>query len=206
MYNIPSEKRDLDTIKRKTADRYVEKYCLKRIPRKFRIVGNKTLKSAFLETEIKHLRFTSYSADFSVSRQQVLDLQSEFEQIGSEIGELPLLEWTNRDKQDWRHSIFYVNGKPYDIVCNTKFCHSRTFRYFLSLGQTRKLVASKSKPVFDTLYIEKQNDLLNRFLVKVSSISENENFVVESTPLLSRFSVATAWAISLLFSKVCIFR
>lgn len=211
MYNIPSDKRELDILKHKIADRYVEKYCLKRIPRTFRIISNQKPKPVLLQSEVigvgkGQLRLTNYSPDFVASREQILNVQAELEETHSQIGDFPKLEWMNEDKQNWERNISYVYGKPYVKVRNTKFCHPRTFHYFESLSRARELIAEKNQSVFYVLLAESQNSLLKRFLENAPTIVENENFVFERIPMLSRFSVATVWAVSLLFSKVCISR
>ncbi len=196
LYNIPLEDQKLETIKKKIADHYLQKYGLQRISRKNRIVSLRKTKCAFLEFKLGHVK-RSNSLDISARSENFHSLQSELKDFDCLLSKCELLEWVNPDKKDWRRNICCTHGKAYGVLRNTKFCHTRTFRIFESLKR-------QSIPSYvDVLLQENQNIILKSFLN--ASIGENENFEMKQIPVLSRFSVSTVWIISLLFDKVFIF-
>lgn len=201
LYNIPLEDQNLETIKKKIADHYMQKYGLQRISRKNRIVSPRKTKCAFLEFELGHMK-RSDSLNINAGSENFHSLQSELKDIDCLLSNCELFEWVNPNKKDWRQNICCTHGKAYEVLRNTRFCHARTFRIFETLHE--KSLKIKSIPsCVEALLQENQNLILESFLN--ASIGENENFEMKQIPVLSRFSVSTVWIISLLFDKVFIF-
>ena len=202
LYNMPPEDTDLETIKKRISDHYMQKYGLKRIPRNNRIVRAQR-KCAFLEFELGHIK-RSDSFQIPTGREHLHSLQSELKEIDSHLKNLERIEWVNPEKKNWRQQLCYIHGKDYNRLQNTRFCHTRTFRIFQSLHEVsmkRQCIPSR---VDDMLLQEKQNLLLEIFLEATSTIGEKGYFELKEIPILSRFSVSTVWIISLLFDKVFI--
>lgn len=199
LYNIPFEEKELEIIKKKIAYRYMQKYCLQRIPLSKQIVTTKIQKLTFLDIQLGRIkRHNIMSSIFNPN--EVLHLQSELIEINDLLENLKIRKWINVEKEDWRQNIKYIHGKSYDILRNSKFCHEHIFYVFESLANT------SSEPKFNSSFCNallqgEQTSLLNTFLDSSSTIREGEDFELKK-PVLSRFAVATVWIMSLLFSQV----
>ncbi|XP_046640425.1 cap-specific mRNA (nucleoside-2'-O-)-methyltransferase 2-like isoform X2 [Daphnia pulicaria] len=199
LYNIPFEEKELEIIKKKIAYRYMQKYCLQRIPLSKQIVTTKIQKLTFLDIQLGRIKRHNIMSSF-FNLNEVLHLQSELIEINDLLENLKIRKWINVEKEDWQQNIKYIHGKSYDILRNSKFCHEHIFYVFESIANT------SSEPKFNSSFCNallqrEQTSLLNTFLDSSSTIREGEDFELKK-PVLSRFAVATVWIMSLLFSQI----
>ncbi|KAI9562539.1 hypothetical protein GHT06_009992 [Daphnia sinensis] len=199
LYNVPLEEQKLTATRKKIAKRYVEKYGLRSIAVTKQILGPENLRESSLWNFKPFHKKILDSLPLTVTPELFTKLQSELKEIDFFLEKVKFLKWVNRAKQDWKNKTCHTYGKSYGIIRNTKFCHAYIFRVFEFLGELS--LELKFKSFFETLDEKRQCFLINNFLDTSTKICTGGNFEIRC-PLLSRFSVASLWIISLLFSQI----
>lgn len=196
LYNFPFDERNVELVKNEIANRFVLHYSLRRIPQKLKLMGAKKMKRRLFNTETRKDIFLQ---DVNATRDNICEIQSEIEEIDSFFSDVISIHWENPERNNWQSSIYYVYGKPYVTLCNTSFCHTRTFLIYESLSLHTD---DKRNSLFTALLSENQIHFLNVFYATHLNMGKGDNFTLKDIPVLSRFSVASVWIVSLLFSKV----
>ncbi|XP_059352783.1 cap-specific mRNA (nucleoside-2'-O-)-methyltransferase 2-like isoform X2 [Daphnia carinata] len=199
LYNVPLQEKKLAATRKNVAQRYMQKYGLRSIAVTKQILGPENLRESSLWNFQPYYEKNLDSSPPTVTPELCTKLQSELKEIDFFLEKVKSLKWVNRAKQDWKNKTCYTYGKSYDIIRHTKFCHAYIFRVFKFLGELS--LNLKSKSFFETLKETEQSFLINSFLDVSPMICTGGNFELRR-PVLSRFSVASLWIISLLFSQV----
>lgn len=199
LYNVPLQGKELAATKKKVAKRYMQKYGLRSIPLTKQILGPENLRERSLWNLQPYHEKNLGSLPLTVTPELFTKLQFELKEIDLFLEKVKFLKWVNRAKEDWKDKIYHTYGKSYGIIRNTKFCHAYIFRVFEFLRELS--LDLKSKSFFEALDETGQVFLINNFLDVSPIIGTGGNFETRC-PVLSRFSVASVWIISLFFSQV----
>lgn len=215
LYNLPSGANEMHDLQEKVARRFMEKFCLKKIPQAKCIVHPRSLhipewKIPLMSTANRTtlLLIPKTSTEWMRLKQELID-------INLMLLEHSVLFWEPSDRNRWSDHVLLITGKSYQRILSSKFCHLRVFHVFKHLNE--KFIENPSRGdsettmllerTFENAFLQvKQNALLDRFLDQVGlcgSIHMNgTDFEIEQIPLLSRFAAASLWIIAHFFQKV----
>lgn len=187
---------ELEFLKNRIANYFLNFYCLQKISQDEKIV--KIRSSKVSSKHPKGKTFNGFASNHTSTQELIIHLREQQSEMNCSLLRCAS-EWTNPHKLDWLANTCTVYGKAYEKIQNTKFCQKSIFEIFAHLGN---LNPTQNERFYDVLMQDRQSYLLDMFIEKSASISEDESFEFKEIPLLSRFSVGTLWSISLLFHQV----
>ena len=201
LYNLPTEDPDED-LQRRVALRYVSRYRLKKIsPRQF-IVSQKRWRTPEWKADLVPagstrtalLQTPKTAADWFPLKTELIFMRDNINHFSA--GSPLVWEWT--DRSHWTDRISLTEGRPYDRILSSKFCHIRILHVCSSLAMKSD---DPRKSRIDAFFLgDHQKALLESF----SKNDPGPDFQFKDEPLLSRFAVGSLWALSLLYQTVII--